>query len=337
MSLKICYLSEQYRQDDQRLLDVLGAIRANQVDESHFEHLEGRFDAKPKQQVVTKLYTHNAAVDSINEAELAKLDTEARNFFMGSKGSQRVVEALINSCLAPEVLTLKIGAEVMFVANNFNEGYVNGTLGHIIDFNEDGQPVVQTDERKITVNMHSWKMEDGSKTVAEISQLPLRLAWAITVHKSQGMSLDAAIVDLSKSFEPGMGYVALSRVRNLDGLFIKGINNTALMVNPLITKLDGRLRSQSDKAGSELAAIGPTTIETHHQRVRLALRSDEAKLLDSKVAKIQSVPSYVVLGDKTLKFIAAIKPQSFDELENIHGIGAQKLARYGEDILKLIK
>ena len=120
------------------------------------------------------------------------------------------MEQLAKSLLAPEVLELKIGAEVMFVANNFAEGFVNGSRGQVIDF-ENGVPVVQLlNGRKIKVEPHSWSLSEDGKMRAEISQLPLRLAWAITIHKSQGMSLDAAEIDLSRAFTPGMGYVALS-------------------------------------------------------------------------------------------------------------------------------
>ena len=350
MNLKICYLSEQYRQEDQRLLDVLGAIRANSVDDGHFEHLQERFKEPPKDTVVTRLYTHNAAVDELNEAELAKIDAEERVFTMSSTGNQRIAEGLANSCLAPEVLTLKVGAEVMFVANNPQESFVNGTLGRVVEFDGEGLPVVMTDERQINVKHHSWKLEDGERVAAEVTQLPLRLAWAITVHKSQGMSLDAAEVDLSKSFEPGMGYVALSRVRDLNGLYIKGINNTAMVVNDIVTELDRQLRNTSDQTRSQLEKVDDKQRDELHKRARKAMRSDDDKMLDefdhtvyeelrkwrAKTAAKNSVPSYVVFSDNTLKFISAIKPTSKKELTKIKGIGDQKLERYGADVLKIV-
>src|SRR5690606_10942747 len=123
---------------------------------------------------------------------------------------------------------------------------VNGTLGEVYGWDDDGLPVIRSlDGRLITIEPASWKIEEDGKTKAEVIQLPLRLAWAITIHKSQGMSLDAAEVDLSKSFIPGMGYVALSRVRSLDGLLLKGINNTALRINEHVLDLDQQLRRQS--------------------------------------------------------------------------------------------
>ena len=134
----------------------------------------------------------------------------------------------------------------MFVKNNFEQGYVNGTIGKVVDWDADGLPVVETlDGRLLSLEMASWQVEEEGKVRAELVQVPLRLAWAITIHKSQGMSLDAAEIDLSKSFVPGMGYVALSRVRTLDGLRLRGINNTALRINEFVLELDEQLRKQS--------------------------------------------------------------------------------------------
>ncbi len=351
MNLKICYLEEQHRQDDSNLLDILSAIRSNTVDDSHFEDLTARIDAKSKDQNIIKLYSHNAHVDEINNTELNKLQTETMVYEMTSKGRKSAVESLISRCLAPEQLVLKIGSEVMFVANNPQKQFVNGTLGKVIDFNDDDMPIIKTNNRVITADEHTWKTEDGDKVIAEITQLPLRLAWAITIHKSQGMSLDAAEIDLSRSFEPGMGYVALSRVRSINGLFIKGINNMAMVVNPQIIELDVLLRSKSDKAKSELDRIDSKIIQEHHKTVRLALRSEEDKVLDGYDEEVfeklktwrlrqsmkQSAPAYVILSDKTLKLIAAILPKNEKQLSQINGIGPQKLEKYSRDIIKIIK
>src|ERR1019366_4262614 len=92
---------------------------------------------------------------------------------------------------------------------------------------------------------HSWTLVEDDRTRAEVVQLPLRLAWAITIHKSQGMSLDAAEIDLSKTFTPGMGYVALSRVRSLDGLYLQGLNRMALNMHPQVHDFDSQLRDAS--------------------------------------------------------------------------------------------
>lgn len=245
----ILYLTEQHRQEDDALLSILDRIRRGDVEEE-FEELRDRLEAEFEDLVShTKLYTHNADVDNINASHLEKLDSDEYYFEMNSKGKANHVERLKESCLSPENLCLKIGAVVMCTKNNFEAGYVNGTLGEIIDFDKDtGYPIIVTNHGKeIIIEPTSWNIEDGDKIIASISQIPLRLAWAITVHKSQGMSLDAAEIDLSKAFEYGQGYVALSRVRTLDGLKLLGFNPSALMVHPKILEVDKKFRQKSDQ------------------------------------------------------------------------------------------
>ncbi len=348
MNLKICYIDEQHRQEDQVLLDVLNAIRGSTVDDSHFEYLQQRFLPKPKERLAVRLYTHNADVDDINVAELSSLPGATKRFTMTSSGNKRAAEGLVANCLAPEMLELKQDAEVMFVANNQNGAFVNGTLGRVVGFADDDTPIVKTADRTVYVQPHTWKLVDGDRSVAEVTQLPLRLAWAITVHKSQGMSLDCAEIDLEKSFEPGMGYVAISRVRGLEGLYIKGINNIALQVHPLISKFDKQLRHSSAKTEKARTSLTDEQINSGHEKVKTALQSDESKQLsnyDEAVferlrdwrtaqAKTQSVPAYVILADKTLKLISSIKPKDIRELGQVKGIGPQKLERYGEELLE---
>lgn len=134
----------------------------------------------------------------------------------------------------------------MFCANNFKEGFVNGTRARVVRFSNAGNPVVlTTDGAEISVQPHSWYTynDSGNHVVAEVSQYPLRLAWAVTVHKSQGLSLDAALIDLSQAFTPGMGYVALSRVRSLEGLYLRGMNDQALELDQDIAKFDKELKN----------------------------------------------------------------------------------------------
>ena len=243
----VCYLEEQYRQTDSQLESILNAIPSNEVDEDVFLTLQQRFDAEVDGLAQpTKLYSHNIDVDAVNSAQLEQIEGEARVFDMRLTGQPQLIQALVNGCLAPQRLTLKLGAQVMFVKNNFEQGYVNGTIGQVVDWDADGLPVVEAlDGRLLSLEMASWQVEEEGKVRAELVQVPLRLAWAITIHKSQGMSLDAAEIDLSKSFVPGMGYVALSRVRTLDGLRLRGMNNTALRINEFVLELDEQLRKQS--------------------------------------------------------------------------------------------
>ncbi len=248
LDIRVCYLQEQHRQNGDSLEGILSEIRSGDISlntEEIFEKING---VRNKSKTApTRLYTHNLDVDAVNETELKKLSGIASTYKMTSKGKASVVNALCRGILAPEVLNLKKGAVVMFVKNNFEEGYVNGTLGKVVSF-EKNTPIVQMHSgKKIYVTKSSWEVEDNGKILASAEQLPLRLAWAITVHKSQGMSLDAAEIDLSKSFVPGQGYVALSRLRSLSGLTLLGLNRMALSVDPYVIELNGWLLKESSK------------------------------------------------------------------------------------------
>jgi ATP-dependent DNA helicase PIF1 len=249
MKPAICYLIEQHRQEDNKFLEILNAIRDNKISKKHIDTINSRMNGEVSSAIPTKLYTHNVDVDSINHAELAKLEGFEKQFDMAGHGHDVLVDILKKSCLAPAELRLKVGAEVMFIKNNYEEGYVNGTRGVLVDFDYRGEPVVRISStgKRITVSAKEWQIEENGKVKASITQYPLRLAWAITIHKSQGMSLDSAEIDLSKTFAYGMGYVALSRVRTLAGVRLVGFNEKALEVDPMALDIDKKLQEESEK------------------------------------------------------------------------------------------
>lgn len=266
MNLKVCYLDEQHRHNDSVLTQVLNDIRTSTVGKQTLEPLRKRYKKiVAGAETPTKLYTHNIDVDLINDRELEKLPEKVKVYSMDSKGNASLAEMLKRSCLAPWELKLKKGAVVMFVKNNFEKGYVNGTLGKVSGFNGENLPIIKTLQGKeITASPESWRIEEEGKVKAEIKQIPLRLAWAITVHKSQGMTLDAAEIDLSKSFVEGMGYVALSRVRSLEGLRLMGLNDIALKINKEILALDKWLIEASESSIRELGTL--TTAEKEERQ-----------------------------------------------------------------------
>ncbi|MBU1046523.1 helix-turn-helix domain-containing protein [Patescibacteria group bacterium] len=302
MNLNICYLEEQYRQEEgNSLLKILNEIRDNGVGEQTWELLKTRQQYEEFKFTPTKLYTHNRDVDSLNFQELSKIDSHPSIYRMKDTGARKLVDSLKKSCLAHEELHLKIGAVVMFIKNNFEKGYVNGTLGTVIDFNE-GKPVVETySGKEILVEDESWHIEEEGKQKARITQIPLRLAWAITIHKSQGMSLDMAEIDLSKSFVAGMGYVALSRVRSLEGLYLKGINNTALMVNDEILEFDLELKKESERAVFRLKSE-PRTEEIQEEFIETSTVEDyiEEKISTYDITK-EMIAKKMMLEDIALE------------------------------------
>lgn len=334
---EVCYLNEQHRQTGDGLLELLEAMRSGEIEEYHEGLLQERMGQKPSAlKQVTRLYAHNVDIDTVNNRHLAALSNEVHEYEMVTKGSAAKVEQLKRSVLAPELLELKQGAEVMFVANNVAAGFYNGTRGKIVGYKEDKPVVELVNGRKIAVSEHSWKLEEDGKVKAEVVQLPLRLAWAITIHKSQGMSLDAAEIDLSKTFTPGMGYVALSRVRSLDGLFLAGINRMALQMHPQIYEFDREIRNLSaqlaantEDAPEELAESEP--ISAADPELLAALKNWRLQQ-----ASAASIPAYVIAHDSVLELVATKMPGSKQALLGLKGFGNSKVEKYGDDILQLV-
>lgn len=338
----ICYITEQHRQTNDRLLDVLQAMRHGEIEQWHQETLAERLGRQPDADTpVTRLYAHNVDVESINQRHLDALGEGGKTFTMYTKGSSAKVEQLVKSVLAPQTLELKVGAEVMFVANNFAEGFVNGSRGQVVSF-ENGRPQIKllSSGRIIAVEPHSWTLTEDGKKRAEVVQLPLRLAWAITIHKSQGMSLDAAEIDLGKSFTPGMGYVALSRVRSLDGVFLTGMNNMAMQLHPDIFAFDEQLRRASE-------ALASNTEDALDEAAEAAIRPEKPALNEELLAQLkrwrydraqrEGMPPYIVAHDTALEALAAKPPATPSQLLATPGFGPKKVETYGEDILAITR
>lgn len=287
----VCYLTEQHRQEDELLLSLLTSIRRNEIEEDHYTLLNEQTDIAYEGIEPTRLYTHNADVDAVNATKLAALPGRARTYTMSGRGSKPLLEVLVKNCLSPETLTLKEDAMVMCTKNNFEAGYVNGTLARVTAFDAGGQPIIETTEgRKIVMETTTWDVIEDGKIRASIEQYPLRLAWAITVHKSQGMSLDAAEVDLSRAFVYGQGYVALSRVRSLGGLKVLGMHPNALQVDPKVVNKDKQFRADSETAEDTFLAMPDDELLTLHTQFVTALGG-----------KLPSADTVIVAGKRAVK------------------------------------
>lgn len=257
----ICYLTEQHRQDDGKLLGVLTDIRSGSVSDADRDILLTRLGAMPEPgEQAVNLFPVNRQADTLNDLRLREIAEDPHEYYAESSGQANLAERLTKNMLAPEHLLLKTGAAVMAVRNDADHQYVNGSLGTVRGFvaeNKGGWPIVEFENGNIvTMRPSSWEMQDGDTVLATVKQVPLRCAWAITIHKSQGMTLDRAVMDLRRTFAPGMGYVALSRVENLDGLYLQGVNERMFLVSPDAVRLDGVLRSRSAHAGDTLRAEG---------------------------------------------------------------------------------
>ncbi len=257
MDLRVCYLDEQHRQNDKNMIAILKSFREDIVSEEIISLLRGRMNQKIIHKIrPVRLFTHNVDVDLINSCELQKIREPEYSYRMTGDGERKLVDSLMKNCLAPEDLILKKGAVVMFVKNKFKDDkvvYVNGSMGIVVGFDENNFPIVRLNSGDdIQVLPDSWTIDAEDRILAKINQVPLRLAWAITVHKSQGMTLESAEIDLSKSFGYGMGYVALSRLTSLDGLYLLGINDMAYKLDPQVHEYEKKLLVLSKAAKGEM-------------------------------------------------------------------------------------
>jgi ATP-dependent DNA helicase PIF1 len=253
---KIFLLKTVFRQKDPKFVRILDNIRSGKIDEEDREILSSRIEAVDHDQNIkpTILSTHNRQVEAVNVKELAKISSESRFFQAKFTGDAKKREFLKKNCLANENLELKIGAQVMMLKNTHQKhGIINGSLGIVKDFHsKTGYPIVKFNNDKIIViTPEIWSSEKFDKTKgqikveASIEQIPLILSWAMTIHKSQGMTLDKIKCNLANVFSEGQIYVALSRVKTINGLFINNINFDKIRSNDNIVEFYRKIEERS--------------------------------------------------------------------------------------------
>jgi len=358
-SFNVCYLTQQFRQSEGLLSDILHQIRTQDYQDDMELIIQEKIESSQEtDSSVTKLFTHNIDVDRVNQTQLDALETPQRIFASVSRGSKAIVDSFKKSILAPEILYLKEKARVMFVKNNYEAGYMNGTLGTVIGFDDkEGWPMVETEDGvTITVGPSDWSMMDEyGQVVASYAQMPLRLAWAITVHKSQGMTLDSAEMDLSRTFEAGQGYVALSRVRSWEGLFLKGCNDRTFQLDGLAIKADERFQELSHQCEAVLGSgdvlqklFDDFVLRSGGTTDQKAIASNQAeqgvfKIPEKKVSTYEQTRVLLEEG-RDLSAIAEIREMTVDTIIRHVGKLKQDLPkaildklRPSEKILKAIK
>lgn len=254
LDFKVCYLEKIYRQEnDIEFMQILNAIRENSITPEQKAVLTALKDNDRHRAKAINLYSKNIDVEKENNYKLDCIEGEKYTFEAELSGDPFHLQRILKNWLGREFLHLKVGAKVMFIVNDHKTGFYNGTIGEVIDFDEEsGYPIVKVFKTgaKIVVKKNEWKVEEEDdfghkKTLASILQFPLRLAYAITIHKSQGCTFDYVNLDMSDVFVLNMGYVALSRITSLEGLWLKGFNFISLHTDITVINKDREFLEKS--------------------------------------------------------------------------------------------
>lgn len=272
-------LTHVYRQQDEEFITLLNNIREGQVSETDLKRLNERFNPNFEPEVGSdyiRLTTHNKMAESYNEVQLHNLPSKACTFIAEADGNFPEY-----NYPADFKLTLKRGAQVMFIRNDNNGRYYNGRIGHVTHIdNEKILVLCPGDDKEIEVQQETWEntkysLNEKTKQIeAEVQgtfkQYPLRLAWAITIHKSQGLTFEHAIIDAQSSFAAGQVYVALSRCKTLEGLILASPISSSAIIND--SQVTNYISHQTEEAEKSIAAL-PTLKAEYYRQLLLELFS----------------------------------------------------------------
>lgn len=234
-------LKEVHRQKDQDFIDLLGRVRYGRCSDDDVRTLQAttHHNLDDGNVQATRLCTHVKEAELINTSKLASLGGVAKTFYAQDvSGDPRASAVLKSSCRAPTKLCLKAGAQVMLTKNiSVAQGLANGSRGVVVGFSNSGLPIVRfVSGVKQAMHLETWTVGLGAGRTVSRRQLPLQLAWSVSIHKSQGMTLDAVELDLSKVFEYGQAYVALSRATSLGGLRVKNFKAGCVRAHPSVLR-----------------------------------------------------------------------------------------------------
>ncbi len=360
-------LKNVYRQNDSHFVDILNRARIGRLTPEDIDELntryQPRFMPRPEDNYI-RLVTHNRMVQNVNEGEMTKLDGDEYAFDAKVTGTFPA-----ESFPTAERLVLKKGAQVMFIKNDPDKRFINGTLGEVCYLWKD-KIKVRIADTGVTIDVEPMEWENiryqldetdktvHSTTIGKFKQYPVRPAWAITIHKSQGLTFDRAIIDARAAFSPGQAYVALSRCRSLDGIVLSSpLRASAFMTD---TTIDDFLQSRLADAralASEVAFV-PFDYDRSKDRPEPKIGNKVASrpsvgiggtdgISTKLVAALKSwrlekahelnIPAFYILSNKVLDNIAAYLPHTQEELLEVPGIGPAKAEGYGASILKIVQ
>ena len=311
-------LTKVYRQTDETFLEILNAIRNGISEDIDFELLNSRYlpDFDPKDEAYVYLCSHNKMADDINQKKLKELGGRSHFYSADVVGDFKETQYPND-----EVLELKIGTQIMFIRNDTSpdKKYFNGKLAQVSYLDEDEISVIlDGSEEEITLKAETWEQKryslDADKNIKEevlgsFKQFPIRLAWAVTIHKSQGLTFDRLIIDAGKSFASGQVYVALSRCRTLEGIVLKS------KITPEVIFSDKRVSKFQDEthANSKMEEI--INSEKYDYSIQKVIRRIDCVWFLSALEDFN-------LSTKTSKFIDKDKTQKLyitlrSEIENL--------------------
>lgn len=373
-------LKTVYRQTDGHFINILNHARECTLTNQDITDLNTRyipdFSPRPEDGYI-RLMTHNRQVDYINATEMAKLDSHPFTFEAAVTGTFPE-----ESYPTANSLTLKKGAQVMFIKNDPERRFINGTLGEIRSIDKNCIAVRLAESGKtIEVEPMEWQniryqfddetKEISSKQIGRFKQYPLKAAWAITVHKSQGLTFDKAIIDVHAAFSPGQAYVALSRCRTLEGLVLSSpVSASVFMKDKAVDAymnyiycpvqelafsscyeyFEYEKKPESEAVGSEEKVNAK---KVNAERINTEKPDAEkpavpAKIPDTALAReLRSwryeraneidKPAFVVFSNAALAGIAHLRPTTLTELLKVPGVGTAKVNAYGEEIIGIVR
>lgn len=358
-------LKNVYRQTDRHFIDMLNHARDCTLTSQDISDLNARyvpgFSPKPEDGYI-RLMTHNRQVDYVNETELEKLDSKPFTFVAAVTGTFPE-----ESYPTADSLTLKKGAQVMFIKNDPERRFINGTLGEVKSIDKNSIAVRLAESGTIIdVEPMEWQniryqfdeesKEISSRQIGRFKQYPLKAAWAITVHKSQGLTFDKAIIDVHAAFSPGQAYVALSRCRTLDGLVLSSPVSSSVFMrdNAVDAYMNYISRPVEELAFSscyeyfeyekkpepdEVAPAEKVNADKREVPVEIpdTALAQELKTWRFERAKEIGKPAFFVLSNAVLAGISHLRPTTLTDLMEVPGIGPSKLNAYGEEIVSIVQ
>lgn len=260
--LKNVVLKENYRQSEEKFIKALSDMRTNKLTDDDIKLLGSReTNLDTFETDILHIFSTNNEADRYNSAKFNMIDEPVKIFsaedavYRGNKpiysnfteNENYVLEIFGRNCRADKNIALKLGARVMLLVNmDFNKGLINGSCGNVIEFGENTITVKFDNGVVAPIPKHKFEYYYHDKVAAERKQFPLKLAYGITIHKSQGMTLEKLVVDCSRIFERGQAYVAMSRVKTLDGLYLKSFSKEKVMVDEHVAEFYANLEEVGD-------------------------------------------------------------------------------------------